>query len=367
MEEDQPRRGPVRPGAPILLFALRILQGAGAGAEQAGSATLLTETARAGRRGRLSASVMVGAAAGTVLGTAVFSLVQLLTTDEQFLAWGWRVVFLMSFLVTGAAFLVRRHLAESPVFVELRDSAEAVDREKAPLVQAVRHGWPTILRAFVMNWGPNTNSYTVQTFFVTFVTTSVVVGQVDGADQFFAKSTITNIQLVGALVGMGSAFLWGRLSDSVGRKPVTVGLAAVGVVLPFVYFALLDTGSVALVAVATLLGFAFAAYGAVGVQMSYFPELFGSRYRYAGITIARELSAVIGGGIAPFICAALLAATGSWVPIAVYGSVTMAFALVASLLAPETADRDLTIPTDAVPGEARPAAKATPTPAGVGA
>jgi MFS family permease len=104
---------------------------------------------------------------------------------------------------------------------------------------------------------------------------------------------------------------------------------------------------VAIVAV-IVLGFILAGQGAVGVQMSYFPELFGNRYRYAGVTIGREFSAALGGGVAPLICAALLSAFGgSWVPVAMYMTGIMLISLVATRLAPETLNRDLTVPEDA--------------------
>jgi MFS family permease len=340
----------------VILFILRFLQGTGAGAEQAGSATLLTETARIGTRGRLSSSVLVGAAGGTVLGTLVFALIQAILTREQLLSWGWRVVFLFSIVVTLLAFIIRRYVSESPVFAELKESANEIERVKAPVGQAVKYGWKTILRVFFMNWGPNTNSYIVQTFFVTFVTTNVIVGQAaDGKDIFFDKGLITNIQLIGAVIGMGSAYFWGRLSDSVGRKKPTVFVVALSIVLPFLYFGFLQTGSVPLVCVATFLGYIFAAYGIVSIQMSYIPELFGARYRYAGMTLAREFSSVIGGGIAPLVSASLLAITNSWIPIAVYAGITMLFSTIATVMSPETVDRDLTIPTDAVAGEEKSA------------
>jgi hypothetical protein len=92
--------------------------------------------------------------------------------------------------------------------------------------------------------------------------------------------------------------------------------------------------------------------------MSYFPEVFGSRYRYAGVTLGREFSAIIGGGIAPMVCAGLLAAFGnSWVPIAIYMGVTMLVSFIATRLTPETLNRDLTDPEDA---DARRAAAVVP-------
>jgi MFS family permease len=91
-------------------------------------------------------------------------------------------------------------------------------------------------------------------------------------------------------------------------------------------------------------------YGAVGVQMSYFPELFGSRYRYAGVTLGREFSSVVGGGVAPLVCSALLSAYGNaWFPVAVYMMAMSLVSLVAVRLAPETLNRDLTLESDAPP------------------
>lgn len=338
--------------APILLFSLRLFQGLGAGAEQSGSATLLTETVRPGTRGRLSSTVMAGAAAGTVLGTLVFAMLQWFMTEEAFIAWGWRVVFIFSIIITIGAWIVRRHLAESPVFVELQESTEDLKKDAAPLSLAVKDGWKRILQVAVMNWGPNTNSYTVQTFFVTFVTTGVLLS---GTDELFPRSTITDIQLLGAVVGMVSAFVWGFLSDRFGRKPIYLLIAGVGALLPFVYFNLLETGVVWLVALAVILGYVFAAYGNVGVQTSYFPELFGTKYRYAGVTLAREISSLVGGGIAPLICSWLLLQFGNWVPLAIYMAFTMLCTFLASLWVPETVDRDLSLSNDAVSGEERTA------------
>src|SRR5699024_4192974 len=158
--------------------------------------------------GRLSSTVMVGAAAGTVVRTFDFAARQWFMPEEMFLAWGWRVIFWFSMSITFAACLIRRYLTESPVFTELQVSTKELEEEAAPLVQAVKHGWKRIALVAIMNWGPNTNSYTVQTFFVTFVTSQVIA---HGTDDFFSRSTITDIQLIGAIFGIISAFAWGYI------------------------------------------------------------------------------------------------------------------------------------------------------------
>jgi MFS family permease len=89
--------------------------------------------------------------------------------------------------------------------------------------------------------------------------------------------------------------------------------------------------------------------------MSYFPELFGSRYRYAGVTLGREFSSIIGGGVAPLIATALVTAfSGSWIPVAVYMSVTMIVSLITVRLSPETLNRDLTLEANAARGDSLP-------------
>lgn len=278
----------------------------------------------------------------------MFSLIQWIIPEQDFISWGWRIVFLFSFVVTIAAWLIRRHLSESPVFEQLKESTQENHKMEAPLVQSIKYGWKRIIQVAIMNWGPNTNSYTVQTFFVTYVTAHVYL---TGTTEFFPRSTITDIQLIGAFIGMISAFMWGTLSDRFGRKSMYLLIAGLATVMPFLYFNLLDTGSVFLVGIAIALGYIFAAYGNVGVQMAYFPELFGTRYRYVGVTVAREISSLIGGGIAPMVCSFLLLTYGTWLPIAIYIAFTMLCSFLATLFVPETLDRDMTIVTDAIKGE----------------
>ena len=111
---------------------------------------------------------------------------------------------------------------------------------------------------------------------------------------------------------------------------------------------LLTTGSPVAIVLVIIVGFMLACQGVVGVHMSYFPEIFGSRYRYAGVTLGREFSSIIGGCVAPMVCAGLLGLfSNSWIPVAIYMSLTMLVSFVATRLSPETVNRDLTDPEDA--------------------
>lgn len=344
-----PTYGQVGLLAPILLFFCRILQGLGAGAEQAGGATFLTESAPVGSRGKYAALVMTGAALGTALGAAVWTLIQLLP-DEQFMAWGWRLVFLSSIVVTIAAFIIRRKVEESQVFTEVKVTVAP----KTPIRDALANGKKPMFLALFITIGGSVYTYTFQVFVVSYLVTSVKVD----------KGFVTTAIVIASLIAAATAVVFGALSDRFGRRPVVLTLVSVSLIMTFPVFMMMTTGSRPLIMVAMVIAIAVMGLGLVGPTMSYLPELFGSRYRYAGLTLGRELAAVLGGGVAPLISASLLTAfLGSWVPVAVYLMLMMGMTLTAALLAPETRGRDLVatqnatdrvaVTVERLPGDAR--------------
>ncbi len=325
--------------APVLLVLLRCLQGFGAGAEMAGGSVLLTETAPIGRRGRTGSLVWVGASAGTALGAVVWLVVQALFPAEALLTWGWRVVFFSSILVTIAAYVMRRKLHESAVFTETREQREevAVDERLSPVADVWRNGRRNVARVFLLVAGVSVNSYTYQVFMGSYLVSQV------GVD----KWVFTQALLIGAICGMGGAYFFGWLADRLGRRPACGSCAVVMILLPVPAFLMLDTGDPWLITLVIVLGFVFAAEGSVGAQTAFLSELFGSRYRYAGVTLGRELASVVGGA-GPLVFSALLTwAAGSWVPVAVVMMLVMVISLVTTLRAPETRDRDLYTTADA--------------------
>jgi MFS family permease len=323
--------------APALLVLLRLLQGFGAGAEQAGGVVLLTEAAPRERRGRYASLVFVGASAGTALGAVVWILAQLLP-DEQLLAWGWRLVFFSSAFVTLAAYILRRKLRDAPVFEQAKQE-QAQEREIAdsPIKSVFTVGRGPFFRTFALNIGGNTQSYIFQVFVGSYLIHTV------GVD----KRLVPQALLVGALFGCVAAFVAGVLTDRFGRRPVIIAVAAFLVVFPVPAFLLLDTGNPALIVLVIVLGFIFAAYGTVGSQAAAFAELSGSRYRYAGVALGREFSAVLGGGIAPLVSGALVQLYAGWVGVVVYMMGIMLVTLVTAILMPETCGRDLRLEADA--------------------
>jgi MFS family permease len=330
-----------RIGRKWVLVATLLLMGVstlafGAGAEQSGGIVLLTEAATKNRRGRLSSLVYVGASAGTALGAVVWILAQMLP-DAALKSWGWRAVFVSSIFVTIAALVLRRRLDESPVFQEVKATQNVT---RAPITEVLRKGRPAFVRAFFMMLGVSTQSYTYQVFMGSYLVSVLRV----------QSSLVPEALLAGALFGCVAAYVAGAASDRFGRRPVYLLITGLLVLLPAPSFMLLDTRSTWAVYVVIVLGFILAAEGSVGVQSSYFPELFGSRYRYAGVTLSREFPSIIGGGVAPLICSALLTAfSNSWWPVALYMMITMAASYLGAWFSPETRGRDLTRVEDAVP------------------
>jgi MFS family permease len=322
--------------APVLLVVCRFFQGFGAGAEQASGVVLLVETALKGRRGGYASFVYVGSAMGTGLGAAVWVLVQLLPHDAV-VSWGWRLVFWSSVFVTISAYFIRRHMKESPVFEKLKEEG-AVKADKAPIADLFKNGPKNLFRVFFLNIGPNSFSYIVQVFLASYVITHVGIG----------AAVFPRILLVGAFVGAISAWVFGTLSDRYGRRQMYIITTSVLLVYPFIAFGLVGTGNIVLITAAVILGFIFASFGAPGISAAFFPELFGSRYRYSGVALDREFSSVAGGGLAPLICSSLIAwASGAWWPVAIYMVLIMIVSLVTAILSPETRDRDLMSELDA--------------------
>ncbi len=189
-----------------------------------------------------------------------------------------------------------------------------------------------------MNLGSNAHSYVFQVFMGSYLISQLEID----------KSFIPKVLLIGALFACLSAYTFGTLSDRFGRRRMYLIATGFLLIFPVPAFMLLETRNLFLISLVIVLGFVFAGYGTVGVQAAYFPELFGSRYRYAGVAIGREFSSVFGGGIAPLICSALVTwASGSWWPVAIYMMAIMAITVVATVLAPETVDRDLLTEEDA--------------------
>ena len=133
--------------APALLVALRLIQGFAVAGELSGASSMILEHAPLGQRGYYASFTLQGVQAGQVMAAAVFLPLAYYLPEASFNAWGWRVPFLLSFLVIVAGYRIRRNVAETPVFTAERARGGV---PKAPIVEAFRYCWPDMLRVACM-------------------------------------------------------------------------------------------------------------------------------------------------------------------------------------------------------------------------
>lgn len=320
--------------SPLLLVALRLLQGFGAGAEQAGASTLMAEFAPARRRGYYAAIPFIGIQMGTLLAAGIFALLAQLG-EEALLGWAWRLPFLGSVVLIVVAVYIRLKLEESPAFAELESSGEV---SKRPLRDLLQHSRRNLFIAIGLRMAENGTSYLYSTLTISYVTVAVGVSASVGPLAVACAS----------LVGIFTVPLFGALSDRFGRVPVYRAAAAFQGLFAVPAFAMLHTGSTVLICVVVAAGIGVGVMGMLGPQCAQLAELFGARHRYTGVAMGREISAVIAGGIAPLIGSALLLATSNaWWPIAAYVILLSLITFVTTFFTPETVGRDLTDVHDA--------------------
>ncbi|ROO84264.1 MFS transporter [Actinocorallia herbida] len=312
--------------APVLLVVLRIVQGFGAGAEYVGALVLVAESSEPRRRGFWASLPAAGVSLGLLLGTLVFTAVSALPDAGS---WAWRAPFLLGLVGVAAGLYLRARVPESVLFE--RERLRGVAR--MPSAEVVRRRPRALLTAAAIAAPFGAASYVINVFVLSYVTHSAGLST--------TAALIANI--AGNVVSIVLTPLFGLLSDRIGRRPVFLGCAVFLAAFAFPMFWLLDTGDPVLVAVVCALGYGVGIGGMWAVQGALYTELFPTRYRYSGIIVAREWSAALGSGPAPFVATALAAwAGGATWPISVLLVGCMAVVIAAVARAPETRDADLT-------------------------
>jgi MFS family permease len=284
--------------APVLLVALRVLQGIAVGGEWGGAVLLAVEYAPPGRRGRYGATPQVGLGLGLALGTGAFALLGSLMDDEDFLRWGWRIAFVSSLVLVLVGLVVRLKVLETPAFRRVQEQADVA---RVPVVEVFRDapsrrnlGWALLAR-----WAEGASFNCWGVFVLTYTVTRVGMHRND------VLVAVTIAALVEAAV-VPFAGAWG---DRIGRGRVfAVGCAvlAVGV---FPAFAGLRTGHVVVVGLVlvVMLGISYGLTS--GAESTLFAELFPTRTRYTGMSLAFQGGGIYASGFTPLILTALIAAT----------------------------------------------------------
>jgi metabolite-proton symporter len=315
--------------APILLVVFRFAQGIGVGGEWGGAVLMSVEHAPKGRRGFFGSWPQMGVPAGLLLSTGVFALVQAMTSEAAFMAWGWRVPFLASALLVGVGLFIRLRIMESPAFERVKETKTEAPR---PIVDVVRKYPREVLVAMGMRVAENGCFYILTVFVLAY-----------GEEELgLAKGTMLTGVIIAAAIGLFTVPLWGAMSDRVGRKPLYLAGAVVTTLWAFPLFGLMNTETPILIWLSIVVGVNLGHDLMYGPQAAYFSELFGTRVRYSGASLGYQLASVFAGGFAPLIATALLAANGGDPTlVALYMMGMGLISVVATLFAHETYKKDV--------------------------
>ena len=313
--------------APILLVTLRFLQGLGLGGEWGGAVLMTLESCDPNRRGLNASWPQVGVPIGLLLANGVLSLMGAVTSEAQFLAWGWRIPFLISALLVIVGLWIRLTIAESPLFREVQQN-EA--KAAAPILEVLRRYPKQVLLAVGARVGVDVAFYTFVLFITTYVATYLEL----------PRNYALNAVLIAAAVQVFAIPFFGGLSDRFARRPVYLAGAFGAAVWVFVFFALIDTGQFVLIMIAAVVALILHA-AMYGPQAAFITEMFPTKVRYTGASMGYQLAGIVGGALAPIISVALLDRFDTSIAVSIYAVAMLTVTITCVWLAPETSRIDL--------------------------
>ena len=278
--------------APIFLLVLRVLQGLGIGGEWGGAVLMAIEYAPKERRGFYGSWPQIGVPAGLFLATIVVALLSMVS-DQAFLAWGWRVAFLLSALLVAVGLYIRLKILETPMFERLKKTQE---QAKVPFFEL----WRTYTLKTILGMGcryiEGVTFNVFGVYSIAYLTTAL-------------KLPRTTALIAVSLASFVMVFLipvFGKMSDTFGRrKTYALGVAGIAL-LAYPAFWMMDTRSVPLVVLAIVIPFGVVYPMVYGPIAAMFSELFSTRVRYTGVSFVYQFSGIFASGLTPLIAATLL-------------------------------------------------------------
>lgn len=308
--------------SPLLLVVLRLVQGAAVGGEWGGALLFIGEHASSRERGRATSFAQLGSPLGTLLANGVVVTVVAATTDEQFLAWGWRIPFLLSLVLVIFGLYMRLRATETPVFHEMKRDQ---DVSSSPIRDVFQRHWRRLLLALGITVVQHGSYYIFTTVGLAYLSLNKVPAD------YGLYGTV-----VGAAVAIPVILIAGRLSDRVGRRPIFALSTVVIGLWGFAYFLLLNAGSMGAIVTAIAIGMGTWAIG-YGVYGALVPELFPRQVRYTGTSLSYQFVGAL-AGLIPVASLSLVGSTGTALSISV---LLLGFAVVSTVaiaLATETVE-----------------------------
>ena len=306
--------------APFLLVVLRLIQGFAVAGEISGASSMILEHAPFGRRGFFASFTLQGVQAGQILAAAVFLPLAHYMDKENFNAWGWRIPFLLSFVVIIAGYIIRRQVEETPAFAEESEHHEV---PKAPVIQAIRDNWRDMLRVIcmaLMNVIP-----VVTTIF------GAAYAVQPGYGIGFEKDVYLWIPVLGNIVAVVVIPFVGNLSDKIGRRPLVIFGAIGSGLLSFGYLYAISIHNVPLAIGMSLLMWGVVYQGYNAIFPSFYPEMFPTRTRVSGMAISQNLGTLV-TALLPALFVAVAPPGSTDIPLKI-GAITLAITFIAAIAA----------------------------------
>ncbi len=302
--------------APFALCVLRFGQGFGLGGEWGGAALLAVENAPAGYRGRFGMVPQLGAPIGFIFANGLFLVLGLVLTQQQYIAWGWRLPFMASAVLVAMGLWIRLKLTETPAFAAALAEAPP---PKVPLADVLRE-YPREVIGGVFG--------VVATFAIFYITTAFALGY--GTTTLgYPRETFLAVQLGSILFMAFGILLSGALSDRFDERRVLMFACGGAALIGFLLAPMMGSGSLAMTGVflSGALVFMGMTYGPLG---AWLPGLFPARVRYTGASIAFNVGGILGGALTPIVAQAL-ATNGGLVNVGYYLSATGLISFIALL------------------------------------
>lgn len=294
-----PTHAQIGVAAPILLLLLRVAQGIGLGGEWGGAVLMAYEYAPKEKRGFYASLPQVGLAIGLFMASGVVALLSWLCTEEQFMAWGWRVAFLISGLMVAVGMYIRLHVKETPEFaaVKARNAETAI-----PFMDMMRRYPGNVLKGMGARYIDGVFFNVFGVFSISYLTSTLQISRTDA---------LIGV-MIAAVVMCFTIPLFGRLSDRMGRSRVYLWGSLITAVSAFPAFWLMahSGGNVLLIWIAIVVPFGILYAAVYGPEAALFCDLFDAKVRYTGISFVYQFSGIFASGITPIIATALVKTAG---------------------------------------------------------
>jgi MHS family shikimate/dehydroshikimate transporter-like MFS transporter len=280
--------------APIILCLLRMFQGIGLGGEWGGAVLMCYEYAPPEKRGLYASLPQIGLSIGLCLASGVVGLMSYLLTDQQFLAWGWRIAFGVSFVLVVVGFWIRMRVMETPEFLKVKKEGA---QSKVPFVDM----WRDFKWDVIAGMGAR---YIDGVFFTMYAVVSI--GYLTNTVKIDRTIALTGVMLA-SLIMCSFIPLFGHLSDRLGRTRVYAlgSLVTAFSILPSFWLMNHSGGSTALVWIAIIIPFGIFWASIYGPEAALFSDLFDAKVRYTGISFVYQFAGILAGGMTPIIATSL--------------------------------------------------------------